>query len=96
MESYSITLTKASLDHGNLNIRPCGIDFFPKGILGGATKKYQGEKILIEAIGLSDIIKTDIPTDDKSKRPRWIFRERAWVKQFLFIHNSGGMYKWKN
>lgn len=86
MESCSITLTKASLDHGNLNIRPCGMDFFPKGILGGATKKYQGEKISIEAIGLSDIIKTDIPTDDKSKRPRWIFRERAWVKQFIRVN----------
>ena len=96
MESCSITLTKASLDHGNLNIRPCGIDFFPKGILGGATKKYQGEKISIEAIGLSDIIKTDIPTDDKSKRPRWIFRERAWVKQFIRVNKPGCIDKWKN
>ena len=87
MESFSITLTKASLDHGNLNIRPCGIDFFPKGILGGTTKKCQGDQISIEAIGLSDIIKTDIPTDDKSKRPRWFFRERAWVKQFVRVHN---------
>jgi len=86
MESRAIKLTKAAFDHGNLNIRPCGREFFPEGIFGGATSDRSGEKISIEAIGLSDIIKTDIPTYDGSKKPRWIFRKRAWVKKFVHIH----------
>jgi DNA modification methylase len=86
MESHAITLTKAAFDHGNLNIRKCGIGFFPEGILGGSKSKQLGVQISIEAIGLSDIIKTDIPTHAKSERPRWIFRERAWIKKFVRIH----------
>jgi DNA modification methylase len=86
MESRAIKLTKAAFDYGNLNIRPCGHEFFPEGIFGGATSDSPGEKISIEAVGLSDIIKTDIPTYDGPKKPRWIFRERAWVKKFVHIH----------
>jgi len=83
MESKVIEITSAAHRHGNLNIRPCGLDFFPKGILGGSTKTNPGTKITIKAYGLPKPVKTDIPTDNKTKRPRWLFRERSWVKTFV-------------
>ena len=83
MESRVIQLTSAAHKHGNLNIRPCGLDFFPKGILGGSTKANLGVPITIKADGLPNPIKTDIPTDATTGKPRWLFRERAWVKTFV-------------
>jgi len=83
MESRVIQLTPAALDYGNLNIRPCGLDFFPDGILGGSTKTNHGTRITIKAKGLPRPVKTDIPTDRTTGKPRWIFRQRAWVKQFV-------------
>lgn len=87
MESRVIQLTPAADKHGNLNIRTCGLDFFPEGILGGSTGNDLGIQITINAVGLSDPIKTDIPADKRTGRPRWIFRERTWVKRFLRSHN---------
>jgi len=86
MESHAIILTKAAFDHGNLNIRTCGPNFFPEGIFGGSTQDKLGEQITIKADGLPNLIKTDIPTDATTGRPRWLFRERAWVKTFVRVH----------
>ncbi len=86
MESCVIQLTPAAKKYGNLNIRPCGKDFFPKDAFGGSTKLQKGKEITIIADGLSEPIKTDIPTDKKIGRPRWLFRKRAWVKKFLKTH----------
>jgi DNA modification methylase len=86
MESHIIELTSAAHKYGNLNIRPCGLDFFPKDAFGGSTKTHKGLQITIKAKGLPDPIKTDIPTDKKSGRPRWIFRKRYWVKSFIDHH----------
>jgi DNA adenine methylase len=86
MDSRIIMLTDASLKYGNLNIRECGLDFFPSGILGGPTRDTAKTKITIRAVGYSVEIETDIPTDRRTGRPRWIFRERAWVKQFMRIN----------
>jgi hypothetical protein len=86
MDSRTIEITPAAFKHGNLNIRPCGLDFFPKGILGGSTKTNLGTMIIIKAQGLPNPIKTDIPTDKKSGRPRWIFRKRSWVKKFIKVN----------
>jgi len=86
MESCVIQLTSAARKHGNLNIRSCGLDFFPEGILGGSTKANLGTQITIKADSLPNPVKTDIPTDAKTGRPRWLFRERAWVK--TFVHNN--------
>lgn len=83
MESRVIELTDAAHKYGNLNIRPCGLDFFPDGILGGSTKTSLGTQIIIKAKGLPHPVKTDIPTDRTTGRPRWIFRQRAWVRQFV-------------
>jgi len=87
MESKIIEITPAAHKHGNLNIRPCGLDFFPKGVLGGPTKENLGNQITIKAYGLPKPVKTDIPTDNKTKRPRWLFRERSWVKNFVRANN---------
>ena len=87
MESYVIELTPAARKHGNLNIRPCGKKFFPRNIFGSSSEKSGlGTQITIKADGLSYLIKTDIPTDKNTGRPRWMFRKRKWVKEFVRCH----------
>jgi len=88
MDSCLITLTPGDIKNNKLNIRPCGLDFFPKDILGGSSKEAGlGTLITLRVEGLPEPIKTDIPTDKKTKHTRWMFRERAWVKKFVNVHN---------
>ena len=87
MDSRTIQLTEAAHKHGNLNIRCCGKDFFPPDSFGGSNKKKLGKQITINAAGLINQIKTDIPTDKKTGKPRWIFRKRSWVKEFVRCNN---------
>jgi len=62
MESRFIELTSAAHKHGNLNIRPCGCEFFPKDVFGSNNRKYgTGVPITIIAPGLKTPVKTDIP-----------------------------------
>jgi site-specific DNA-methyltransferase (adenine-specific) len=87
MDSRTIQLTEAALKHGNLNIRPCGREFFPPDVFGGPSKKTaSGTPITLKVEGLPKPIETDIPTD-KTGNPRWLFRERKWVKNFVHSHN---------
>ena len=87
MESCVIQLTPAAKKYGNLNIRPCGKDFFPPDVFGGSSRgKGLGVQINLKIHGLGKSIKTDIPTDSITGRPRWLFRERSWVKTFVRIH----------
>lgn len=84
MDFRVIQLTAAAHKHGNLNIRPCGRDFFPPDVFGGSSKKTGlGVPITLKVDGLPNPIKTDIPTDRITGKPRWIFRERSWVKTFV-------------
>jgi len=83
MDSCIIELTSAAHEHGNLNIRPCGISFFPDGILGGSTKKVRGRQITLHVQGIPNPIITDKATG----RTRWLFRERAWVRKFVAVNN---------
>ena len=86
MESRVIQLTPAAKKYGNLNIRPCGKDFFPPDIFGGPSKKAGiGIPITLKVEGLTNTIETDIP-EDKTGKPRWIFRKRKWVKDFVRFH----------
>jgi len=88
MDSRIIQLTAAAHKYGNLNIRSCGENFFPPDAFGGSSRsKGIGVQIIIRADGLLNPIKTDIPTNRKNGKPRWIFRDRAWVKEFTKIHN---------
>jgi len=88
MDSRVIKLTPAAQKYGNLNISSCGKDFFPPDVFGGPSEEAGlGTEITIQADGLSNPIKTDIPSDKKTGRPRWIFRKRSWVKEFVRYHN---------
>jgi DNA modification methylase len=88
MESCVIQLTPAAHKYGNLNIRPCGKGFFPPDVFGAPSKKAGiGVSVILQVDGLPNPIETDIPTDKKSGCPRWLFRERAWVKKFVKLHN---------
>jgi DNA modification methylase len=86
MESNLIKLTPAARKHGNLNLSTCGLDFFPDDVFGGSTRKNPGKEITIKAEGIDYPIKTDIPTDKNTGKPRWIFRKRSWVKEFVHYH----------
>ncbi len=86
MESRVIQLTPAAKKYGNLNLSACGRDFFPPDVFGGPSIKAGiGIPITLKVDGLSNPIETDIPKD-KTGKPRWIFRERKWVKDFVRFH----------
>ncbi len=86
MESHIIQVKPADIKNNKLNLRTCGLDFFPDGILGGSTRDQIGTQVTLQAKGLSNPIKSDIPTDKKTGYPRWFFRERSWVKEFVRYH----------
>lgn len=87
MESRVIKLTAGAIKNNKLNIWACGPDFFPEDVIGGCTEANLGNQINIIADGLLNPIKTDIPSDKKTGKPRWIFRKRSWVKEFVRYHN---------
>jgi len=88
METRTIKLTESAVKYGNINLSCCREDFFPPDVFGGPNKKAGlGNPITLKVEGLPDEIKTDIPTDAKTCKPRWIFRERGWVKRFVNLHN---------
>ncbi len=88
MDSRVIQLTPAAHKYGNLNIRSCGKEFFPSDVFGSSSRtKGLGVPITLKAEGLANPIKTDIPTDRITGKPRWIFRQRKWLKQFARRHS---------
>jgi hypothetical protein len=87
MDSCTIQLTSGAVSNNKLNVRACGLEFFPEGILGGSTKDNLGQQVTIQAKGLSTPIKTDIPTYKHSGRPRWFFRERTGISNFIRTNN---------
>jgi DNA modification methylase len=87
MDSCTIQLTDAAYKHGNLNIRGCGKEFFPSDVFGDVSGKAGlGFPITLQVDGLPNPIETDIPKDNKTGKPRWIFRKRKWVKDFVHFH----------
>lgn len=86
MESCIIELRKQDIDNNKLNLRPCGLDFFPKGILGGSNKFNLGTQVTLKVAGLPHQIITDIPTHKDTRKSRWFFRERKWVESFVNQH----------
>ena len=87
MESRVIQLTSGAIRNNKLNVRECGLNFFPEGILGGPTKKNIGTQITISAKGLDVTFKTDIPRNKNNDKPRWILRERSSVGNFYRSNN---------
>lgn len=87
MDTRVIKLTESAIKYGNLNLRSCGKDFFPPDVFGGPNRKSGiGNPITLRVEGLAGEVKTDIPTDARTHRPRWIFRDRAWVREFIRLH----------
>ena len=88
MDTRLIKLTSAAQNYGNLNISSCGRQIFPEDIFDSSSKKSGvGSQITINAEGVPYPIFTDIPVERESNRPRWIFRKRSWVKDFVKINN---------
>jgi len=84
MESRVIQLTAGAIKNEKLNIRACGPSFFPPDVYGRSARDAgTGIPITLKVKGLTHTIKTDIPTNLNSGRPRWIFRKRSWVKDFV-------------
>jgi len=87
MDTCVIKLTESAFKYGNLNLRACGKDFFPPDVFGGPNKKAGlGNPIILKVEGFPQEIKTDIPTDRISGKPRWIFRRRAWTRRFVHLN----------
>jgi len=87
MESCLIKLTSGAISNNKLNVRTCGLNFFPEGILGGPTKNNIGTQITINATGLDVPFKTDIPRYKNTNKPRWFLRERSSVGHFYRSNN---------
>jgi len=87
MDSRVIKLTTAAHKHGNLNLSSCGRGFFPPDVFGSSSRKTGiGAQIMLRVESLPNPIETDIPTDKNTGRPRWMFRKRKWVKEFVRCH----------
>ena len=55
VESRIIVITSAARKYGNLNIRSCGKDFFPKDCFGSNSRRTgMGKPITIEAPGIKN------------------------------------------
>lgn len=80
MKTIELEITKATVNPSHrLSVRPCGIEFFPKDILGKPNKKDGiGKTVNLHILDINKTVDTDIPTDEKGK-PRWFFRDRTWV-----------------
>ncbi len=93
METAIIELTASAIKEHRLDIRACGKEFFPIDAIGGSSKKTRiGNPVTLIPKGLSRSVKTDIPTDKRSGRIRWIFRGMSWVGDLIKNHLRLGRY----
>jgi DNA (cytosine-5)-methyltransferase 1 len=80
-ECQQLEVTRGALNHGRLSL--CSAkSLFPDDVFGGPTKDILGKPVELLIRGLGLTVKTDLPTDH-SGRPRWFFRNRSWVKEFI-------------
>jgi DNA (cytosine-5)-methyltransferase 1 len=77
-----LEVTRSAINHGRLSLCPAKEGFFPDDVFGGSTKDLPGNLVEIRARGLGQPVLTDLPTDQNGK-PRWFFRDRPWVKNFI-------------
>lgn len=61
-------------------------DFFPSDAIGGSNKNNPGKPVAIELDGIGSTVRTDIPRDRKTGRPRREFRARSWARAFFAHH----------
>lgn len=87
MDSCVVQLTSGDIDNRKLNIRACGVPFFPRDAFGSSSMKGRlGRELTLLVEGLPQPVKTDIPTEKGTQRPRWMFRKREWVRDFIRTH----------
>jgi len=83
--SRLIRVTGGTLRHNHIYIT--GVhDFFPAGAIGGSDRSNAGKPVTIELDGLARTVRTDIPRDGKTGRPRRPFRARGWAREFFAHH----------
>lgn len=86
MKSYRLRVTSAAVGHGRILVTPCGREFFPTDAFGKSSRTDGvGNPLRLHVTGLPEVVETDLPTDGAG-RPRWFFRDRKWLKQFLQLH----------
>lgn len=79
----TITITAGNLVNGSFPLSGV-LDFFPRDCFGPSSRaKGLGRHVTLEVQGLARTVETDIPTDKASGKPRPLFRERAWTKEFF-------------
>jgi DNA (cytosine-5)-methyltransferase 1 len=63
------------------------LDLFPEDCFGPSNRKSgMGRPLTLDLAGLGKKIKTDIPVDARTGKPRRQFRERTWVGDFFAEH----------
>jgi hypothetical protein len=82
-----LVVTPGNVRQGHLYVRG-HYDFFPPGCIGPPRKSARagGGQIEIVLDGLNQVIKTDLPTDSKTGKPRGFFRDRASIRSFYQHH----------
>jgi hypothetical protein len=82
-----LVVTPGNLRQGHLYVRG-HYDFFPPDCIGPPRKSTRTNDRQIEIVlaGLNQVIKTDLPTDPKTGKPRGFFRDRKSVGRFYQYH----------
>lgn len=82
-----VEVNSLAVSRGLLSVRACGREFFDQAVFGGAESESAASKqFCLRARGIDEPVMTDL-VGDSGGRPRWMFRDRAWVKKF--IQNNG-------
>lgn len=85
-ETRLIKITAGNLRNSLINI--AGLkDFFPRDVYGPQNQKLGiGKPIVIKLGGSGETVRTDIPCDATTGRPRGQFRARSWARSFFERH----------
>ena len=84
--SRVITLTQGNIDNNHIyTIRPSDLGaFYPQDALGRARREAGlGQPLRLDVAGMSEPVRTDIPSAHGVRRARRFFRDRSWVAGFL-------------
>jgi len=82
----TVEIKPGALANGYLSLTGA-MDLFPVDCFGTPKRKGGlGKPITLVVEGLAKPIPTDIPTDTKTRRPRNMFRNRDWVREFYRVN----------
>ncbi len=84
-----ILVTEANLRHGHLYLTG-NLDLFPASVFGPpSSRDGTGTAVRLDVEGLPEPVYTDIPSDNKTGKPRPIFRKRSWTREFFEKNGVG-------